>query len=243
MTFLSICQDVHREIAGGSGDPGTLPTAVTGQVGELARIVKWVQRAYREIQESQRDWRWMITESTNNTLALGASSVTLTGTATDYDELRPYFGHHGAFVLFYKSSIGVTDAQETPFVPWAEFNGFYNSGRFTETGRPQFCALAPDGTLKVHPVADVQYNVKYAYRKDPQELSADGDVPLMPAKYHDLIMYLALCYYGRSNEANRILSWLGTGLQDRSRPNSPLTYLYQALCNEQLPAISYFGES
>lgn len=240
MNRLTLTQRLNQEIGGDS----TAPTTTIGQTGELARYVNWVDQAWLEIQESQRNWRWMLSESTSNdTLALGAVTVTLTGASSDYEEIRPYFGHRGPFVLFYKSSIGTTDCQETPYIPWAEFHGFYDSGKYASTtGRPQFCARAPDGTLKVFPKADVAYGVKYEYRKTVQTFAADATIPLMPVKYHPLIAYLALCFYGRSNDSNRIMRWLGNGLDDWSIPSSPLTTLYRQLCGEQLNSIIYFGE-
>lgn len=244
MNRLSLSQRLHLEYGGGPGDPGANPTTTIGQTGKLLSLVTWIDQAWLEIQQSQDDWLWMRAESTSNdTLALGASSVTLTGAASDYDELRPYFGHRCSFVLFYKSSIGTTDCQEAPFIPWADFHGFYDSGKYANSsGRPQFCALAPDGTLKVFPKADVAYGVKYQYRKTVQPLVADATTPLMPTKFHMLIVYLALCYYGRSNESNRIRSWLGNGLDDWSVPSSPLTTMFRDLCKEQLAPISFFGE-
>ncbi len=177
------------------------------------------------------------------TITVGSNSVTLLGDNTDFDELRPYMDGDTPYILVYKDSVGVTDSQPVWLRPLSEFNGFYDSGRFGDSsGRPRDCAINADGALRFFPKADVVYRLKYKYRKTVQNLAANGDNPLMPAKYHDMIMYLALCYYARSTEATRILDWLGTGLQDRSRPNSPLTQLYQSLCNEQLPEVSWFGE-
>jgi len=236
---LTLTQRLNQEIGGET----TVPTTTIGQTGELLRYVNWIDQAWLEIQEAQRTWRFMLAESTSNdTLALGAVTVTLTGASSDYEELRPYFGHRCPFVLFYKSSIGTTDCQEVELLPWAEFHGFYDSGKFANTsGRPQFCSRAPDGTLKVFPKADVAYGVKYEYRKTPQTFAADATVPSLPVKYHQLIVYLALCYYGRSNESNRVLRWLGNGLDDWSVPSSPLTTLYRQLCAEQLNPIIMHG--
>ena len=243
MNFLSIVQRLHQEIGGGPGDPGTLPATVVTQSGELLRYVTWCQQAFLEIQNANRDWRWMTLESTADVLGVGAKSLTLTGTiVARLDEIRPYISDRRQYVLFYEDAVGPTDAQWTWMLPWQDFHGYYDSGRFDATqGRPQFASLGPDGRLYVWPTADKDYRAKYPFRREPQELLVDADTPILPEKWHMLIVYLALCYYARSNESNRIMSWLGNGLNDFSVPSSPLVKLYNQMCGEQLPAINYLG--
>lgn len=241
--FLALCQRTHLEIGGGPGDPGTNPTATTAQTGKLLNIVTWVNFAYKSIQNSKRFWRWMIDEATGEeTISVGDSSVTLLGDNTDFDRLLAYEPNANPYVLFYQSSIGTTDAQPCYLLPWAKFNGYYDSGRFSgSSGRPQFCAISPDGTLRFHPKADVVYKLKYQYKKDLQNLSATTDTPLMPGQFHDLIWMLALTYYGKSNEANRVVNNYGAGLIDLRNPDAPLPTLYRQLCREQMADASYFG--
>ncbi len=42
MNFLSLCQRLRSE----ARIPGTGPSSVTGQTGELAKIVEWITTAY-----------------------------------------------------------------------------------------------------------------------------------------------------------------------------------------------------
>ena len=46
MNFLSLCQRLRSE----ARIPGTGPSSVTGQTGELAKIVEWITTAYEDIQ-------------------------------------------------------------------------------------------------------------------------------------------------------------------------------------------------
>ena len=78
-TFLQICKNVSRECNISGGD--TVPTAVTAQTGELQRVVKWVEQAYKELQEKYLDWRWMRVGFTVNTVS-GTDSYAY-GTVTD----------------------------------------------------------------------------------------------------------------------------------------------------------------
>jgi hypothetical protein len=244
VNYVQLCQRLHLESGSGPGEPGTQPTATTAQTGKLLSIVTWVNFAYRTIQNSKRFWRWMIAEATGvETIAIGASSVTLLGASSNFDRLLAYDPNGRPYVLFYQSSIGTTDAQECWLIPWSEFNGYYDSGRFSaSSGRPQFCAVAPNGTLRFHPKASVEYKIKYMHKTTIQELSATTDTPTMPTKFHDLIWMLALVMYGQSNEANRVISWLGNGLTDTKNPNGALPALYRQLCREQMADSVYFGE-
>jgi hypothetical protein len=56
-----------------------------------------------------------------------------------------------------------------------------------DTGYPSLFWLA-DQTLKIWPAAAAATLV-INYIKDPTDLSADGDTPLIPSSYHDLIVH------------------------------------------------------
>ncbi|MGE0343813.1 MAG: hypothetical protein AB7O86_12200 [Porticoccaceae bacterium] len=254
MNYLQLCQRLHQEIGAGPGEPGDFPTAVAGQTGLLRQIVTWVDQAWEEIQLSQRWWLWMRGESIGQELVpAGDNSILLTGAASDFDELLvyseswrpPYMALGGSpFLLMYRDDVGTKDNQEVYVLPWQEYTGYYDSDRWGEsTGRPRFGAMSVDNkTFRFFPKADVPYRLQYQYRKALQKLTADATVPALPEKYHILIVYLAMVYYGRSNENNRVSKYFGNGLFDRSVPSSPLVKLYSDLCNEQLPVISAFGE-
>ncbi len=227
-------------------DLSTTFSATTGLTGQDLRAAQWVNQAYTEIQESKSAWNWRKAEATGvETIAIGDTSVTLLGASANFEKLLPYDPTGHPFVLFYQNAVGVTDAQECYLLPYHEFNGYYDSGRFNNSsGRPQFCTITPTGTLRFFPKADVAYKIKYAHTTTLQTLSATSDTPVMPTRYHMLIVYLALTYYGASNEVNRIVQRLGVGLNDPDAPKgSPLRTMYRDLCRDQLQGMSYFGES
>ena len=56
-TYLQLCQKLRQECEVG----GTGPSAVTGQTGELARLVTWIADAYTELQQ-EYDWLWLRSE-------------------------------------------------------------------------------------------------------------------------------------------------------------------------------------
>ena len=235
MDYLALCQRYTFEV-GDSGESGAVPAAVTAQTGKLLQSVYNVNQAYTFLQEMQKDWNWRNAEATGvETVAANVRTVTLLGASSDFDELRPYFTDSGQpYILMYLSATGTTDQQNLYLLPWQEFTGYYDSSRFTSPGRPKYASVAPDKTLKLWPETDAIYKLKYRYRKTIQALAANADTPTLPAKYHMLIVYLAMTLYGGSNESNRVREWLGNGPDDRSVPNSPLAQLYRALCNEEL---------
>lgn len=241
MNYLALCQRYTFEV-GDSGDTGTLPTAVTTQTGKMLRAVTNVNQAYTDLQNKQQNWEWRNAESTGNeSISAGVKTVTLVGASSDFDELRPYFTDLGQpYVQIYLSSVGTTDQQNLYLLPWQEFTGYYDSERFTSTGRPKYASIAPDRTLKLWPTTDAVYKLKYRYRKTIQALAANTDTPALPTKYHMLIVYMAMVYYGMSNENNRVPTTMGTGVDDRRTPNSPMVSMYRDLCNEQLPDIGGF---
>src|SRR5687768_4938640 len=71
-TFLELAKDLASE--SGSMDPAAL-TNVTGLTGRPAKIVNWVRKAYVNIQNSRRDWGWLVTEF-NDELIPGTPAYT-----------------------------------------------------------------------------------------------------------------------------------------------------------------------
>ena len=66
-TFLELAQKLHRK-ALGIGGATTLPSAVTGQTGELQRIVEYIADAYTRIQ-TESDYKWLRRKFTLTTSA------------------------------------------------------------------------------------------------------------------------------------------------------------------------------
>ncbi len=192
-TFLELCQDVARE-AGVTGTQNTVvPTTVSGQVGELERIVRWVKAAWRDIQ-GRRHWNWMW-ENAALTLPLGASSIAgtvpseryLTGTAR-----RPST---------------TSDGLELEYIPWDEWQDWYSDAYVLAGNSPTVFTVTPANAIQFNGTASVALTPPGAmdftvqrYR-NPTELRLDADVPGMPADLMDLIVYKALLRYANFDEA------------------------------------------
>ena len=58
MNFLELCQDFVKEVGIGGGQAST-PTAVTGQSGELANVVRWIRDSHTYVCNIWVDWKFL----------------------------------------------------------------------------------------------------------------------------------------------------------------------------------------
>ena len=217
-TFLKICQNVSREcgVAGGA-DASPTPTAVTGQTGELNRIVNWVADAYTEIQNS-RNWRWLRKDFEVDTVA-GTATYAF-GIVTDVDDAAVISrfrewrlaDRRNPPKIFLKST-GVGGQVFLSWTVWDNFEYLYLTGSLQDqTSQPVHITVNPKDEIQLGIVPNDIYTLRGAYFKSPQILAANGDVPEMPTQYHNLIMYQAMEYYGLFESAPEIISRAQRGI-------------------------------
>ena len=107
MNFLELCQRVRQESGGVSG---TGPTTVTGQSGQLKKLVTWTNAAWRELQLMHDDWLWKRKDFT----------LTLSASDNDYAaaDCTPAVTDLGEWDLetfrIYQTSAGVSDQTGQP---------------------------------------------------------------------------------------------------------------------------------
>jgi len=218
-TFLEICQNVAREcgVAGGA-DASPKPTAVTGQVGELNRIVNWVADAYVEIQGS-RDWRWLRKKFTLDTV--DGTKAYAFGTATDVDTAAAITRFKSWDISdrlnapkLYLTSAGVGSEVFISFVPWDSFEHLYETGALqTQTSQPIHVTVNNKDELQFGITPNDIYTFTSYYNMSAQILAADSDTPEMPAAYHDLIKYQAMYFYGVYESAPEVIMRAEKGIR------------------------------
>jgi len=59
------------------------------------------------------------------------------------------------------------------------------------TGPPEFFVRYEDGSVTLWPIPDAIYALKIWYKKAPDYMVADTDVPIYPADWHEIIVLLA----------------------------------------------------
>lgn len=196
-TFLDLCADLRQETT----DSGTGPAAVTGQTGELARIVKWIKDSWTDLQQAREDWKWMRKSFTVNTTASDGDYLysECTDTVTAVAIARWSRWYRDCFKIFLTST-GV--GGETPLIwlDWEYFRRIYRYGTQTD-GPPIHVSEDPTGAIVLGPIPDAIYTVSGDYQIGPQTLTDDGDIPEMPTRFHRLIVYEAMARYGGNRVA------------------------------------------
>lgn len=204
MTFIQLCQMVHRYIGGGQELASTLyPASTTGQVEQAGEIVKWVNDAYSQIQMEQRDWNWLRGRASLpivnavNTITQAAAIAT----HSDYDYLIPLVDGLGrAYVLVYDPVVGVGDETFCFFVEWPDYHGWKDRG-VLPTGKPGYFSIRPDKTIELSPTPNKNYTLVADYYKSVDTLSGDSDTPWMPPRYHEAIAWKAAQYWALQRES------------------------------------------
>ena len=211
-SYLILCQETAAEsgiVASGQ------PVSVTGQVGQLADIVRWVRDAYDMIQRSRADWTWMVTEFAGATIP-GKSAHS----AADLGIVDRF----GSWVYSGQGQSGFTiqdgeNEGELAFCHYEQFRAYVTGSRRTETGRPQLCTINNEGKLAVYPIPAIgsAYTIRGQYRKSPQVLAINTDIPDMPLEHHNAIRWQALILCGVWEEAsNQIPGWQSFFQQHRA---------------------------
>lgn len=221
-TFLELAQKVGSD----SGTvQGNQPTTVAVTNDRLRKIVRWTNDAYRQIQNAHRAWLWLQGEFEGDTTA---GVARYTGAALNADRLAEW-GDRESVTLF---DPAVGPANEGPLIyrDWLDF--YRNVLRGAQTpGRPRYFSVSPAGELVLAPTPDRAFTVRGLYRKAPQTLALDDDVPDMPAHFHDCIVEAAVIMLSTHDEA---------------APNLTLWQLrairgFSQLEREQLPTITMAG--
>lgn len=177
MNFLQLSQRLRQEV-GGTGEG---PSSVTNQVGEYKQYVDWVNRAYMEIQEDRADWGWLWAQGSES-ITTGQSLYSLESPTIDVNRVRIDDGY-------------------IQYVPYQSWN-YYT----LQEGKPTAFTLNPARELQVNSLPDQDYTLTYDYFKNPTLMANNSDVPLLPQRYHMLIVYKAMLYYGYYENAGEIIA-------------------------------------
>jgi hypothetical protein len=220
-TKLQLCQRLRQECVGVSG---TGPTTTLAQSGDMLRLVTWIDSAYEDIQNLHRDWNFLRKDLSFNTVAAQQSYTPTQAGAADVGEWRM------RDMRCYLTSGGVSGEQFLQDVPWDDFRSVYLLGaNRASTGRPMIVTRKPDRSLMVWPTPDAAYTINGEYFQANDEMIADADVPIFPARFHLVVMWRALVFYAGHAAAPETFS-VGQG---------EYTKLLSALERSERPSISW----
>jgi hypothetical protein len=173
MTFLQICQKANTL----AGLQGTV-TATTGVSGYQESLIEFCREAFMDIQDLRKDWPWMRSSVSFNTVANTSEYSLATIGVTDMARWVP------GMILYKNANDEYTQLGSITYDE-------YILRKVTTSGSsiPSIYALDPvDKHLYLNPPNDV-YEIECHYYTLPVELSASADTPLLPPAFHMLIAY------------------------------------------------------
>lgn len=221
MTYLELANRLVQK----SGISGGSLATVQNQTGEMGRVVSWIDEAYSAVQMIHSNWDWM-RKDYSFTTTQGKSSYTPTECGvTDLGDWKK--DSHRTYI----SSVGVASEVFLGDLEYDKYRDTYLYGNLRNTqGRPIAIAVGPsDLSLNLGLTPDsIGYTVVGQYYHEPKHLVADTDTPSFPSKYHMIVVYRAMMYYGAYEAASEVYS---EGL-------SAYNELVRKLNNEQLQDVT-----
>jgi hypothetical protein len=197
MTFLELAQRLAAE----SGTlPGVgQPASVIGQISRAANIVSWIRQSLEQVENERTDWLFMQEEFEGETAIDARRYTAAAWNLTSFSEWLNAQANTRAFSIF-ANSIGRVDERPLTFIEWQHFYETQLRGEPTR-GYPTYFTVSPKGEFCLSPLPDAVYTVRGLYRLGPQALTANTDVPRMPARHHMVIVWHALVRLAIYDEA------------------------------------------
>lgn len=197
MNYLQLVNRARVE-CGVSG--GNLTTALN-QTGENARFSSWINSAYVDIQTSKEDWDFLRSTFQFNTVAQQQNY-----TATEAG-IGNTFGNWKRDSFRCSLDSNFVDEQLMAYMKYDQFRNVYQYGNMRTTyARPVAVAFEPDKGLSFGPIPDQVYVINGEYYLKPVEFTSDTQEPIMPDRYHMLIVYKAMMYYAGYESAPEVFS-------------------------------------
>jgi len=203
VTFLDLVQNLWAE----SGTGGPEPYTVSGQVGELMRLVMWIHRADLEIQRAHNDWDFLWVPTSLLTVEGQQDYAPPADDIGVYDEESLYMDDGAALDVAHYLTMKGAPFDSTP-------------------GAPYRVTLLPDKGLRLEAVPDAEYTIKFDYFREPVPMEIDDDaISIIPEAYHNAILGRALMMYAQYENApeamqsgqQMYIEWMSS-LQSRHLP-------------------------
>lgn len=188
-TFLELVQDLHTEV----GAAGVAPTSVLNQTGEAKRLVNWIRRADKLVQELWENWKFLRAEYDQTT----TSGV---NTLAKPNDLK-FWDVNEDRTTFFVIPENQTEKQPLEVV---EYDDVKDQILDDSPGIPARLIIMPDYSLLIEPTPNGTHRILADYYKDPVPLTNNTDVSLIPVKYHDVILGRAMIFYGNYENAPEI---------------------------------------
>ncbi len=187
MNFLELCKRTRSEC----GIAGSGPSTVVGQAGDLLRVVNWVQQAYNEVCSKWDDWKYLFTEGFK-TLVVDQVAYSIPSDFGAWEEDSFYITD---------TNLGGTNTYKLVPIDYDVYRRDKTTWDEMPHGMPTNFVILPDDSIKLFPKPDQQYRLDYEYFKAAPALSVNTDAPLIPSRWHEVIVYRAKMFWAGFEES------------------------------------------
>lgn len=224
-TFLELVQDLARDTGTLAG--GVSLSSVATVSGRADKLVSWTNKAWRNIQNEERDWLWM-RGTFEQPLATGEPRYTPASFSID-DRFGEWIEDLPGFypMTIYDPDIGVADEGYIRQINYDLWLKRYDRGE-QHWDRPTEWAISPAQEICLGPIPKKEYILRGHYQRSPQILVENADIPEMPAKFHDLIVW----------EAGRLLNLADGAPNEMVADTGEVIRMRTQLKREQLPPVT-----
>lgn len=181
MTFLELINSVLREVN------EVELTTISSSRGIQTSVKDFVNKAQRDIINSEVEWPF--------TVAAG----TITTTAGQAEYTKPTNAKTIDFDSFTVQESASTAEKTLRYLSFEEYIERYNEIDTNPSGDsralPEYVYLTPDDKIGLSPVPDLStYTVRYYYYATHTDMAASTDTPTIPERFHDVIVNRARYY-------------------------------------------------
>ncbi len=181
MNYLQLCNAVLREIN------EVEITNVTSTRGIQTSIADFINKAQRDIINSEVEWPFTVVNQSFTTTA-GTSEYSRESDAKTVD-----------FDSFTVQESASTAERKLSFISFDEYlerrNEADTNPDTSSRSLPEYVYETPDTKIGLSPVPDVStYTVRYYYYQTTSDMAANTDTPTIPERFHDVIVNRARYY-------------------------------------------------
>ncbi len=188
MNFIQLVQRAWVECHGSGGGPAT----VAGVTGHQLNFVNWVSDAWLEIQKEHSEWSFLKTNGSFQTISA----------QENYGKSAVGLGNLRAPLAVFK----LVDNQYVNIPLHASISSADEIYRVNKpAGSPNACYFE-NSNFSFDTIPDQAYTLKVFYRREPQTLAADSDVPLCDSVYRMTIVWKAVESFALDDEDQALLS-------------------------------------
>lgn len=211
MTYLQLVQRAMKRAGVREDSPSTL----VGATGIVEDFKDYVADTYRKIQNTEHAESWFFRQSLDQTFTVNASD-------DDYPIPTGLQDINWRTVTIYETA--KTDEAQLKYTDYYAWR-MHMDTRTVEETRPSYITISPDDTIYLYPVPDKEYTLRFDGILELDELSADADEPIIPARYQWCIVWGAVMRFAKHHEDGAKYA----DAEDEFKP------VYDTLVERQLP--------